>query len=259
MDASCLQDFFPDWGKPKRTAVVASTDGGLTWVQRSIVDGQYWSSIFVHRGEAPARRAIRSWRGGPPLDGCNGRRAQPSSDSLARQLAASTPETFLPGLPDGTPNMVPAPALSSHLCTAGALYLLGTDDMYSFRNAVSIARSLDGGLTWNRSSLMAPPPGCQFATGARGCWAGRRAGSRAAGEAADTGGSGSFVRLFSILLFNVIFFLANPLPKSLPSKALRLTTAQAGSRPLILSHHPCAGAVPVLLEGGRLWRGMELW
>ncbi|PSC68514.1 glycosyl hydrolase [Micractinium conductrix] len=46
----------------------------------------------------------------------------------------------------------------------GAVYLLGTDDDAG-ANGVSMARSLDGGITWNQSVVLRPPPGCSFATG----------------------------------------------------------------------------------------------
>lgn len=59
----------------------------------------------------------------------------------------------------GAPNF-PAPPVPA----AGALYLVGNDDGEG-ANAVSIARSTDGGATWNRSAVLAAPPGCTWGTG----------------------------------------------------------------------------------------------
>ncbi len=50
---------------------------------------------------------------------------------------------------------------------AGAVYLLGVDDAEG-PNSVSIARSLDGGVTWNRSAVLPAPAGCHWATGGMG-------------------------------------------------------------------------------------------
>ena len=46
-----MQDFFPEWGQTKRTAVYASADGGATWRHLSMLPGQFWSSLFLHRGK----------------------------------------------------------------------------------------------------------------------------------------------------------------------------------------------------------------
>lgn len=92
------QDYFPEWGRPKRTSIYASKDGGASWDLRATVSASFWSSLFVHRGAA---------------------------------------------------------------------YLVGVDDGEG-ANALSVQRSWDGGATWNRSAVLPAPPGCQWATGARG-------------------------------------------------------------------------------------------
>lgn len=47
------QDFFPEWGRTKRTSVYASKDGS-TWHRRATVERQFWSTLFVHRGRFKA-------------------------------------------------------------------------------------------------------------------------------------------------------------------------------------------------------------
>ena len=69
-----------------------------------------------------------------------------------------------------------APANATPHCTPsqpGALYLVGVDDTEGPRNSVSVARSLDGGRSWNASAVAAAPPGCTWGTGAppgEGLW-----------------------------------------------------------------------------------------
>ncbi|KAI3429841.1 hypothetical protein D9Q98_010153 [Chlorella vulgaris] len=69
LDAGTLlvsHDFFPLWNTPKGTAILASTDGGVTWQHRALVDGMYWASLFMHRGALYMLGAddSYSWRNG---------------------------------------------------------------------------------------------------------------------------------------------------------------------------------------------------
>jgi hypothetical protein len=57
-----------------------------------------------------------------------------------------------------------AALLSAAAAAAGAVYMLGLNTDQG-GNAVSVARSTDGGLTWNQSNVLPAPPGCTFATG----------------------------------------------------------------------------------------------
>lgn len=45
-----IQDYFPEWGRAKRTSVYASKDGSA-WRPLATVPGQFWSTLFVHRGK----------------------------------------------------------------------------------------------------------------------------------------------------------------------------------------------------------------
>jgi len=42
--------FFGPKAALRTTLVFGSTDGGTTWSKRSEIDGQFWSTLFVHRG-----------------------------------------------------------------------------------------------------------------------------------------------------------------------------------------------------------------
>jgi hypothetical protein len=122
----------------------------------------YWASLFMHRGVVGATCAGSAWQAGPQLS-CSARQV-PAGGALyglcASLKAPSQAQLAAPFLIEHA--RVPPAACT---CAAGALYMLGADDSYSWRNGVSIARSSDGGFTWNRSTVMQPPPGCQFGTG----------------------------------------------------------------------------------------------
>lgn len=49
-DYVAAHDFFGPGARRNRTAVFASVDRGKTWTKRAEIDGQFWSSLFVHRG-----------------------------------------------------------------------------------------------------------------------------------------------------------------------------------------------------------------
>lgn len=143
------QHYFGPGSGPHRTVVSASRDGGLTWQERAVVPQQYWSTLFTHGG-ARAGRLLKhpagSELGQPPC-------LRPSS---------AAPSTSPPSFTQHTPICTPCRP-------AGAVHLLGTDgDDYGAPNAVSVARSTDGGATWNRSAVLPAPPGCRFASGAGG-------------------------------------------------------------------------------------------
>jgi hypothetical protein len=103
-------------------------------------------------------------------------------------------------------------------------------------NAVSVARSTDGGLSWNQSDVLSAPPGCTFASG--GCipcgwlggWVAGWLGGWVAGWRRCT-------------------------------RSWRQTGWRHNScTPRLITLGLCpAGAVPVLLEQGSLFRGVEYW
>jgi hypothetical protein len=45
-------DFFGPGTTNSQTAVFASNDRGKTWRKTALLDGQWWSTLFVHRGNA---------------------------------------------------------------------------------------------------------------------------------------------------------------------------------------------------------------
>ena len=165
------QDYFPEWGRGKRTSVYASKDGSA-WRLRATVSAQFWSTLFVHEGGLggqggacgcceEARMLMRGW---PCLlclllyDG------YPSPLPLPFGCSPGASPCRLPARPPSFHANRPPTA-----CHAGAAYLLGVDDAEG-PNSVSIARSTDGGASWNRSSLLPAPAGCHWATGAgEGC------------------------------------------------------------------------------------------
>lgn len=174
------QDYFPEWGRGKRTSVYASKDGSA-WRLRATVPAQFWSTLFVHQGGLGGRGSLwlyqeastlmrwlavsacllpwyheagmrmRSW----PCLCARCRAMERSSGAPAGRLLARTPSLH-----------ANRPPTATH---AGAAYLLGVDDAEG-PNSVSIARSTDGGVSWNRSALLPAPAGCHWATGAgEGC------------------------------------------------------------------------------------------
>ena len=156
---------------------------------------------------------------------------------------------------------------ASDSCHAGAAYLLGLDDSDG-SNSLSVARSTDGGASWNRSGAVLPAPaGCRWATGA-------------AGDAS----SGCCMQLMLHTVAPCHTVLHNGMPchaLHTSSTCLGLATCLPIYPPAALavcSHPPApcnlsahlptcsagrllprpAGSVPVLLHQGTLFRGMEL-
>src|SRR5687767_8692692 len=48
-DYVASHDFFGPGSTKDRTAVYGSTDKGKTWQKRADIQGQWWSSLFVHK------------------------------------------------------------------------------------------------------------------------------------------------------------------------------------------------------------------
>jgi hypothetical protein len=102
-------------------------------------------------------------------------------------------------------------------------------------NAVSVARSTDAGFTWNQSDVLSAPAGCTFATG--GC--------------KPHGVVGWQDEAYAWLLHQVP---AGSSWLGVDSVQSCVHGADSAARLCV-----CAGSVPVLLEQGSLFRGMEYW
>lgn len=135
---------------------------------------------------------------------------------------------------------IAGPTSASPPRCAGAVYLLGVDDAEG-PNAISIARSWDGGASWNRTALLPAPPGCQWATGAA------RPGRGFVAALGTPQRWRSAVRPGCL-------HSASPCKPACP--ALLPTHLTAPPQPACSYR---AGSVPVLLHLGILYRGTELW
>lgn len=129
-------DTFPNG---RTTYLLASSDGGATWQRKSVIDNQYWSSLFRHQGEMARISSVRSLRG--------------------------VQDFFHVSSREGIETSLYCVEKDPRYHAAGSIYLLGVSNCTK-GSSVVISRSDDGGSSWNQSTLFAAPQDCAFATGA---------------------------------------------------------------------------------------------